>query len=348
MLTDIANRYKYSCVIDIYSISENKPLKIRGTSLNWIKVKPWKGFFPFNLWIICILPIIHRLVSKKYNWKHYDFVFFSHDHYTKSPYLIRYIKGVKKYYLCQESQREFYEPIKYHTEGTKDKITTFLRFPIKLIDRKNTSYVTKLFCNSKYSKATLEKIYKKECEIVYPGVNEKFFYPSKQKKENLILCVGGINKTKNQEFLVNVLTPILDKYKLILVGQGRKSFINKIKKINPNVEIYSNITDTDLRELYRKAMVTCISAYKEPFGLSSIESQSCGTPVVAVRGGGTEETILNGINGYVVNLSQNEYLEKVKKTLTHSHSMGKKARDNVTNKWTNNITLKTLDKYFLK
>jgi glycosyltransferase involved in cell wall biosynthesis len=37
----------------------------------------------------------------------------------------------------------------------------------------------------------------------------------------------------------------------------------------------------------------------EPFGLTVLESTSCGTPVVAVAQGGYRETVIEGVNGYL-------------------------------------------------
>ena len=41
------------------------------------------------------------------------------------------------------------------------------------------------------------------------------------------------------------------------------------------------------------------AARLEPFGLTVLESTSCGTPVVAVAQGGYRETVVDGVNGYL-------------------------------------------------
>ena len=38
----------------------------------------------------------------------------------------------------------------------------------------------------------------------------------------------------------------------------------------------------------------------EGFGLSHIEALACGIPVVAAAGGGANDTVLDGVNGYLV------------------------------------------------
>lgn len=347
MLKSIIDRYKNTCDIDLFVIGENKPKSINGVKTFFTKVDPWRGFFPYNLWINLVLPHIHNKVASRINWDKYDFILFNHDYYTKSPYLIRYVNNKNKYYLCQESQREYYEDFRYHINSFKDLIALFFRYPIKLVDQQNVKHASKLFCNSMYSKKTLSKIYKREFEVVYPGVDESYFVPDNTNKEKMILCVGGINKTKNQEFLAISLLPILDHYQLVLVGSGKGQYIQRIANISKNIKIESNVTDKELKLMYQKSMLTCVTAYREPFGLSSIESQSCGTPVLTISGGGTEETVINGKTGMISKLDKNEFLSKAKIILKNNKKMGQHARKNVLTNWTLDKTLSAMDKYFI-
>lgn len=346
MLKNIVNRYKNKYKIDIFSIGEIKQKRFKGVKTMNFLVKPWSGFLLRNIWIITVLPYIHKKLSKTIN-ENYDFAIVTHDYFTKSPYLLRYLR-VKNIYLCQEPQREFYEPQSIHTTSLKEKVAYYFRLPIKFIDETNVEFADVIICNSRYSLGVIKKVYGRAGHIVYPGVNDRYFYPSKSKKENVILCIGGINSVKDQLFLVSSLKPILDKYKLILVGQGRESYIKKVLDVgggNSNIKILNKVTDGELRSLYRKAMVTCMTAFREPFGLSSIESQSCGTPVVSVDDGGTKETIVNGKTGYVVKKNADTFLNKVLLAIKNNRRMGKNARKNIINTWSWSKTLKNFDFY---
>lgn len=346
MFENILHRYKDKYEIDLYVIGENKPKNIKGVSTIFYKITPWKGFFLRNLWILVILPLIHRKIAKIINNK-YDFIFITHDYFTKSPYLLRYL-NIYSIYLCQEPQREYYEPAYIHAPLLKDKIANVLRYPIKLIDEKNVSFAKKILSNSQYSKKIINRVYARNSEVIYPGVDIEKFNINKNKKENIILCVGGINTVKSQYFLIKAIIPLLRKFKLILVGGGRQEYIKKIlnEDDNNHIEIINKIDDKELIGLYQRAKVTCISAYMEPFGLSSIESQACGTPVVSVNEGGPKETIVEGVTGYTTNRNYEEFFEKVKIAIINSEKMGKLSRRNAIDNWSWNKTLKPLDKYF--
>lgn len=351
MLNQIVRRYKSNCKIDLYSISKTPQRNINGVKNIWIKVTPWKGFILYNFWLIFILPVIHKSISKKYGWSKYDLIFASHDYFTKSPYLIRYINN-RIIYLCQEPQREYYESWNIHAPFLKDKIANILRYPIKLIDEANVRKVSAIICNSKYSKKIIENIYKKKCEVVYPGVDIEQFFPTTYKKENIILCIGRISRVKGQDFLTKSLKPILNIYKLVLIGDGRKEDIGYLNKIinNSNIKIEiikKQVTDSELIQYYRKAKVTCIASYNEPFGLSSIESQACGTPVVSVNEGGPKESLLNGVTGYIPKRNEEDFLKKTICTINNVNKMKKNTRKYIVENWTWEITLKPLDKYFL-
>ncbi len=346
VVENITKKYLNKYQIDIIVIGEKKPNKINGVRTIFFNVNPWKGFVLRNLWIMLKLPKIHRQISTTIN-ENYDFVFLNHDYFTKSPYLLRYIK-IPNLYICHEAQREFYEPWKYHTQSFSNIIANILRYPIKIIDEINVKSTKSIICNSNFSKNKLEKIYNKKCDVVYPGVDEEFFKPINGHKKPFLLCVGGLNPVKDQIFLVKALSPILKKFELVLVGEGKSKYIKEIMtsaKVGSKIKILNRVSETELRNLYRNSLVTCITAHQEPFGLSSIESQSCGTPVVSVAEGGIMETVIENKTGYLTPRNEAKFLRNVILAIENNRRMSIDARKNAVLNWTWKKTLRKLDKY---
>lgn len=56
-----------------------------------------------------------------------------------------------------------------------------------------------------------------------------------------------------------------------------------------------------LADFYRAADVTVVPSYTESFGLVAVESQACGTPVVAASVGGLRTAVADGTSGVLVN-----------------------------------------------
>jgi D-inositol-3-phosphate glycosyltransferase len=55
-----------------------------------------------------------------------------------------------------------------------------------------------------------------------------------------------------------------------------------------------------LADYYRAADVTLVPSYTESFGLVAVESQACGTPVVAARVGGLLTAVNDGVSGALI------------------------------------------------
>jgi len=56
----------------------------------------------------------------------------------------------------------------------------------------------------------------------------------------------------------------------------------------------------ELARWYRAADLTVVPSYSESFGLVAIESQACGTPVLAARVGGLPTAVADGVGGVLV------------------------------------------------
>jgi D-inositol-3-phosphate glycosyltransferase len=60
------------------------------------------------------------------------------------------------------------------------------------------------------------------------------------------------------------------------------------------------VSQPTLADYYRAASVTVVPSYTESFGLVAVESQACGTPVVAARVGGLRTAVADGVSGLLV------------------------------------------------
>ena len=71
----------------------------------------------------------------------------------------------------------------------------------------------------------------------------------------------------------------------------------KLKKISrKNIEFLGKVSDQKLVSLYQNCQAV-IFPQEEDFGLVPLEAQACGRPVVAFRGGGARETIIDRKTG---------------------------------------------------
>ncbi|MDQ3005731.1 MAG: glycosyltransferase, partial [Chloroflexota bacterium] len=77
--------------------------------------------------------------------------------------------------------------------------------------------------------------------------------------------------------------------KLIVIGDGPDA--DKIRNLaTANIQ-WLGYQNTEVLREYMQNARAFIFAAKEDFGITPLEAQSCGTPVIAFRGGGAAETI---------------------------------------------------------
>ncbi len=67
----------------------------------------------------------------------------------------------------------------------------------------------------------------------------------------------------------------------------------------------------DVADYYRAADITVVPSYNESFGLVALESQACGTPVVAASVGGLTTAVADGVSGALVDGHDPEIWAKV-------------------------------------
>lgn len=76
-------------------------------------------------------------------------------------------------------------------------------------------------------------------------------------------------------------------------------FLPALEKAGPDVEYLGELSPADRDALFADSAATLMpGGWPEPFGLVSIESLACGTPVLARRVGGLPEIIREGIDGF--------------------------------------------------
>ena len=96
-------------------------------------------------------------------------------------------------------------------------------------------------------------------------------------------------------------------FKLVLSGfiEDEKYFKKLKKAANKYIVFKPNISEKELKQLYRDCYATVFLAVNEDTGLVPLESLAYGKPVITVNEGGPKEFITNGYNGFVVNADVN-------------------------------------------
>ncbi|MDD4785379.1 MAG: glycosyltransferase, partial [Candidatus Shapirobacteria bacterium] len=144
--------------------------------------------------------------------------------------------------------------------------------------------------------------YHQSAKIIYPGIDTSFFIPSTTKSnEKYFLTVSRLVDHKKIDLAIKSCHQL--KQKLYIVGTGRHQ--NKLAALikslnNPNIKLLGSVNQSKLLSLYQNCQAL-ICPQLEDFGLTPIEAQACGKPVIAYNKGGLTETVINGKTGILFN-----------------------------------------------
>lgn len=155
-----------------------------------------------------------------------------------------------------------------------------------------------LLCNSHTVQQRIFDNYHRSSQIIYPGVNINYFRPGpKTISEKYFLVVSRLVRHKKIDLAINACHQL--GLKLVVVGQGRdkKTLTNlKHQLKDPNIVFTGKVSAKKLLELYQNCQAL-ICPQVEDFGLTPLEAQACGKPVIALKKGGITETVINGKTG---------------------------------------------------
>jgi spore coat protein SA len=151
-------------------------------------------------------------------------------------------------------------------------------------------------------------------QTVYNGVDGSLFRPDGEPDDPPILYVGRVEERKGVDVLVDafekVIAPQHPTARLRIVGPHSywdaqpSPFYRALAgrcAANPRIELRGpSYDDRELAAVYRDSAVTVVpSTFPEALGLTALEAQASGVPVVVSDAGGLPETVSPGKSGIV-------------------------------------------------
>lgn len=142
----------------------------------------------------------------------------------------------------------------------------------------------------------IRKYYSSGSEIIYPPVDTETFVPASpaaRARNGYFLIVSRLVPYKRIDYAIHAFKN--KPYRLVIVGEGldKKRLSSESAS---NVTFVSNLTDRELC-CYYQGCSALIFPGEEDFGLTALEAQACGKPVIAYNGGGMRECVRAGETG---------------------------------------------------
>lgn len=175
---------------------------------------------------------------------------------------------------------------------------------MRMYDFAAAQRVDQFVANSRNVAARIEKFYRRDSVVIYPPVDEYPVYTGT--REDYYLVISRIVGGKGLELAVR--TAVQHGLHLKIAGQpaGYSSEYDVIQELaqssaakesGARIEFLGYVSDAQLVELYGRARAFLALAQDEDFGITPVEAMMTGTPVIAYRGGGYLETVVEGKTG---------------------------------------------------
>ena len=158
-----------------------------------------------------------------------------------------------------------------------------------------------LVANSKNIQSRIKKFYRRDSVVVYPPVDLKEYRVSSIKysgKKDYYLVLSRLVRGKGVEVVVEACGKL--GLPLKVAGSGPELIhLQKLldREHNEVIEFLGWVSDEERIRLLQNAKALIVASEDEDFGITSIEAQAAGTPVIAPASGGFLETVEDGKTG---------------------------------------------------
>ena len=248
---------------------------------------------------------------ESFDLREYDLIISSSSAFAKGA-----IKGKDAVNICYcYSPMRFVWDYKHYVEKENFGNLTSKLLPIaikslKKWDLKTVGRVDHYVTISGYIQDRVKNFYKKDSEVIYPPVSVASCKIS-DKTEDYFLIVSRLNAYKN----IDIVIEAFNKCRLNLKIVGTGPYGDTLKKMakGSNIEFTGRLSNDELKETYSKCRAYIFPG-KEDFGITPVEAQAFGKPVIAYADGGALETVVDGVTGlFFKHKSPDELLKTIEK-----------------------------------
>ena len=154
-------------------------------------------------------------------------------------------------------------------------------------DVRSAGRVDYFIANSKNVAGKIKRLYARDATVIYPPVAVQKFdlHPDLQPYYLIVSALVPYKK-------INIAIEAFNRLRLPLKIVGEGPLRTRLQKLaRPNIEFLGWLNEHDLATVYRHCQALVFPG-EEDFGITPLEAQASGRPVIAYGRGGTLETVL--------------------------------------------------------
>ena len=276
------------CLFDFFNDDDRKIiLKGKQTTTSFLQYLPfckthYRNYLPF-----------YPKAIESFDLSKYDLIISSSFAVAKS---VKIHNNQTHISYCHSPMRYIWDMKEEYIAAIKNPIKRFIAKNVfnnlQAWDKRTSQNVTHFIANSNFIANRIKNSYNRNSTVIYPPVDTDFFTPKENNKGNYFLVYSRIVPYKKINLIVDAFKDLPNE-NLIVIGDGPdKDSLSDL----PNVKILGYLDKKEMRTYIRGAKAVILAAV-EDFGISSLESQACGIPLIALRKAGYLETIIENKTG---------------------------------------------------
>ncbi len=192
----------------------------------------------------------------------------------------------------------------YHEYLTRERVGGLKRALIRPLmnylriwDVTSANRVDYFIANSTAVAERIHKHYRREAVVIHPPVETTYYQPDEPdalgEQGDYYLVVSRLVGYKRIDLAVEAFNRL--GYPLVIIGDGsQRSYLEKIA--GPNIQFLGRQLDEAVRHHLQHAKAFVFPG-EEDFGITPVEAQAAGCPVIAYGKGGALDTVVDGNTG---------------------------------------------------
>tara|TARA_B100000686_G_C16750236_1_gene952001 strand:+ start:159 stop:1313 length:1155 start_codon:yes stop_codon:yes gene_type:complete len=166
---------------------------------------------------------------------------------------------------------------------------SLLRRSFQRWDVKTSREVSRFIAISQHVRKRIERHYGRPADVIYPPVDTHFYSPGSEKTVgDYFLIVSAFAPYKRLDLAVEAFNEL--GYPLKIIGDGQ-DYVTLKKMAASNIEFLGRCSDEEIRTWYAGCRAFVFPG-EEDFGITPLEAQAMGRPVIAFARGGALETVI--------------------------------------------------------
>ncbi|MGD0110038.1 MAG: glycosyltransferase family 4 protein [Rhodopila sp.] len=279
-------------VVDFLSPQERGFLQGRDVVTSFIQRLPFAGRY-FRSY----LPLMPAAVEQ-FDLSGYDLVLSSSHAVAKGVLTgpnqvhVSYVHSPMRYAWDQQAQ---YLRQAGLTKGLKTICAKAILHELRMWDVRTANGVDQFVANSSFIAGRIRKVYRRNSIVLHPPVDTDAFCVGDRRDDFYVLAARFV-PYKRVDLVVEAFRQMPDR-QLRVIGTGPElRRVRQVARGTPNIGLLDPLPRGDLIATLQNARAF-VFAGEEDFGITMVEAQACGTPVIAYCSGGAVDIVRSGVTG---------------------------------------------------